>query len=636
VSAMLSPRELIAFSQAARRAATADAGRQAELVTGEDRRLVEAELHGRTDPMHPAPAVRPYRVRSSGLLTLVLTRRRAAYTFDDLRRLAPDTLLPQSDGSFLLREHILVGAGATLSITPHRPLVIKMSSGPEGFVSLVTQGGRLRLNGTAVAPITLESWDESHGRPDRDVTDGRAYVQASGQLIVHHAVFSRLGFWSGRTGGVSVIGSGSALGKDLDPGSPADSGAGTELDRVAGRAGSRAEVLPSGRLPATVQDPDQSFASQITDSTISGDAFGLFITGSSGPVISRTVIRRSLVDGLVLHRNVDSANVSDVRIELSGSDGVVISREVEGTMLTRLAVQQNGGNGIVLAGRPLADGPSASGSSIRAFGNNVVAASRVVGNLGIGVHVIGGTAIRVQGSTVGGGRSGIVVSDGATDVDLDSNKVSGAATNGIQVRESGPVAVTGNVVTGSPTGIHVRNSVVAVTHNSTSGVTLHGITFVGRVSGSVVDANRFAGSGTSAIDVVRVQGHERPTVKPNDLSGWARTVTSDSLLSVLLHPLTVIWIFIAIALIAMSRPRRGLTRLPYRTDPVSDPARSTVISLPPGPELTGPPAEPAFTVGDHWPWPPVTPLTGRGLIDLAGHESRLTPAAPRRRRTVGR
>jgi hypothetical protein len=710
-----SPQQLAATSAQTLRAATADAARQADLVTGEDRWITDALLKVRPDPQHPSAPVPAKRVVSPGLYTLVLTKRRQPYTFDDLRKLAADTLIPQPDGSFLLREHILVAAGATLLISPHKPLVIKMSSGPDGFTSLVTMGGRLRLEGSPAAPITFESWDESRGQTDRKVTDGRAYVRASGQLIVRHTNFTRLGFWSGRTGGLSVVGAGSSEFQQMDAGSPADDGAADPAST--GPSSKQGDVLPTGKLPSIAADPSQSFSTRISDTTISGNAFGLFITGSSGPSILRTVIRKSLVDGLVLHRNVDSASISDVRVENSGQDGVVVSREVEGSVLTRLTVRQNGRDGIVLAGRPLAAGPSASGSSTRAFGNNRLTASDSIDNLRIGIHVIGGTAVRVLGNSVRGGRSGIVVSDGASDIDLDSNQVSDAAGNGIQVRESRQVTLTANSVRDSPTGIHIRNSVSLLRQNSTSGVTLHGITFVGQVAGSVVEANRLAGSGTSSIDVIRVTKNEGPTVKKNELSGWSRTVTGDSLLSALLHPLTVIWIFVALALVAMSRPRRAVSRLPYQAtvpmaepraeflaepipEPVPEPiaapqfpepaprpvtlpvsrrsyreAEAPVFTLPertpapvhlpppvqpapvriqasfaapigqPPPDLGLPPFEPGpppaefaeqlARLGDPAPGSALDP-DADSVINLAIREARLSPALPRRRRSVGR
>jgi hypothetical protein len=559
------PRSSAGTTESRLRAANVESERQADLVAGEDQRVMEALVAGLPNREHPKVR-QAYRTTSSGL-NLVLTKRRAPYTFDDLRQLAPETLVPQAKGSFLLRENIIVGAGATLSISPNQPLKIKMRSGPDGFVSIVAEGGRLRLNGTASAPITIQSWDVSRGRQDTDVTDGRAYLRASGQLVARHATFSRLGFWSGRTGGVSVVGSGSTLGQDLDAGAVIDGKTAGNSPIEAGSG--KTQLLPAGKLPAAAQDPNQSFGTQISDSTMVGNVFGLFLTANSGARIENTVIRKSLVDGLVLHRDVDSASIKNVRVEQSGSDGVVVSRKVEGTVLTQLVVRRNGRDGIVLAGRPLANGPSASGSSTRAFGNNVLTASQSADNVRIGVHVIGGTAVRVQGNSVSGGRSGIVVSDGATDVDIDSNRVAGSTANGIQVRESRKVTVTGNVVRNAQTGIHVRNASGMFRQNSTSGVTLHGITFVGRVVGSVAEQNLLSGSGTSAIDVVRVTDRQVPKLAANDLSGWSRTVTSDSLISVLLHPLTVIWMLVALLLLAMSRPRRATSQLPYRNDPLT-------------------------------------------------------------------
>jgi hypothetical protein len=680
-------------SAAAGTAANAAAERQADLVTDEDQRLTVALVPSQPDPAHPAALVVPYRKKSSN--TLVLTRRRAPYTFDDLRKLGSDMLVSQPGGAYLLREHVIVAAGATLSITPSRPLTLRLSSGPEGFVSLVSLGGRLKLNGTTTAPITVESWDESHGRQDTKLADGRAYVRASGQLQVKHTTFARLGFWSGRTGGVSVVGSG--ISKTVD----ASGLAATPQTKKGGSK--QSDVVPAGQLPDGSQEDAETLNTSISASTMTGNAFGLYITGTSGPRIVDTVIRRSVVDGLVLHRDVDSAQISNVTVDKSGIDGVVVSRDVEGSVLTQLLVEHSGRDGIVLAGSPLADGPSASGSSTRAFGNNVLTTSQSIDNTRIGVHVIGGTAIRVQGNTVRGGRSGIVVSDGATDVSVSSNTVSAAASNGFQVRESGRVTLTGNSVSDSPTGFHLRNAVGTLRDNSTSGVTLHGITFVGDVAGSIADRNRLAGSGTSAIDVVRTASHQGPSVRTNDQSGWSRTVTKDSLVSVLLHPLTLIWLVVAVLLAGMSRPRRGGGALPYSGAPLVRSPNAISMPLPPRPtsspspvELSGeresrvyaipdrrtpdsPTPRPGVTVRrpaaqqqwetapqQQWeapapqqPWEtaarwsdeqqwqtapaprmpvqqPVHGSDGNDVIDLAIREARLNPATPRRRRAVGR
>src|SRR4051794_8738603 len=95
-----------------------DADRQAQLVAREDERLDDVRIVGK-NRMVTYP-LRPYRVRTTGFYTLVLTARRAAYTFDDLRRLAPQTFLAEPDGTFLLREHILIDTGATLALAPQQ------------------------------------------------------------------------------------------------------------------------------------------------------------------------------------------------------------------------------------------------------------------------------------------------------------------------------------------------------------------------------------------------------------------------------------------------------------------------------------------------------------------------------------
>ncbi len=58
-------------------------------------------------------------------------------------------------------------------------------------------------------PFSITSWDESAAAPDTDEEDGRAYVRVrDGILMTSYADFSDLGYWSGRTGGLAVTGSG--------------------------------------------------------------------------------------------------------------------------------------------------------------------------------------------------------------------------------------------------------------------------------------------------------------------------------------------------------------------------------------------------------------------------------------------
>lgn len=536
----------------------ADAERMAQLVLGEDERLIDVRVAGAARQVtYP---LRPYRVRSSGLYTLVLPARRAAYTMDDLRTLAPQTFLLQRDGSYLLREHILVDAGATLALAPTRPTTIKMSSGAAGFVSIVARGGRLRLLGSATAPLTFTSWDETNQRPDTTPTDGRAYILGTGQLVVRHANLSNLGFWSGRTGGLALAGSRSP-----------DAGLDVGSDEIRGELGSstdsrEAEVLPAGELPA-VEDSIDTVVGEVTDTTITNDAFGFFVTGASGVKVKNVTIAGSLVDGLVLHRSVTNAEVEQVLVQRSGADGIVVTRGVEGALLTQVTSAGNGRDGVVITGTPLAKGPSPSGSSTRQFGNNVLTASIARSNARTNVRIVGGTQVRLLGNEIRGGTQGILVAGGADGVSIDANQVADVDGNGIQIRDSSRVEVSGNAIRRARTGVHLADSAATIEDNTVLGADLHAVTLVGTVTGTALTNNALSGQGSSAIDMARLDGGSEPSMKNNDTGGWNRTVTKDGVLSTLKHPLTVTWIIVAILIVIGALRRRrtadGLRR-PYQ------------------------------------------------------------------------
>jgi len=536
------------------------AERQAQLVQGEDERLIDVRVAGASRQVtYP---LRPYRVRSSGLYTLVLPARRAAYTLDDLRTLAPETFLQQRDGTFLLREHILVDSGATLSLAPSKPTTIRMLSGPDGFVSIVARGGKLRLLGSAAAPLTFVSWNETSTQVDADVTDGRAYILAMGQLVVKHSNFKNLGFWSGRTGGLALASSG-------DPSAGLDLGS----DEIKIESGSstdnrQAEVLPSGPLPDS--NSIDTVVGEVTDATISGDAFGFFVTGASGVKLRNVTISDSLVDGLVLHRSVTSAQVEQVLVQGSGADGIVITRGVEGALLTQVTSTGNGRDGVVITGTPLAKGPSPSGSSTRQFGNNVLTASLIRDNARTAVRIVGGTKVRLLGNSLEGGIQGILIAAGATELAVDANRIAKVNGSGIQIRDADKIELSGNSIRDARTGVHATNSEVKIAENTIAGATLHAVTLVGDISGTEVTANVLAGHGSSAIDLARLEGRSEPELGNNDTSGWDRTITKDGMLSTIKHPLTVIWIIVALLIIIgriLVHRRRNAVRKPYLDGP---------------------------------------------------------------------
>lgn len=590
-----------------------DPDAEAALVAAEDRRLVEVRSIANGAQWTGASQWRPYRLETGNTYTLVLVEREAPYSFDDLLELAPQTLVRQPDGSYLLGENIVVEEGATLDLTSDDGLRLNLTSTDDAFVSIVTLGGDLTVAGTAENPTVVSAWDPRTGTVDTDTSDGRAYVRViGGYADLRHATFDHLGFWSGTTGGVSLTGTdlphtapgsqaltegtvpapedatadaatATATGSDpaaADPTSPADSADPADSAATAGTVSSPAvvppatvfgkELLPTGAGAPTLglgaDLSGYSFVSaQIQDVTFSDNAFGLFVMNAEGVVVSGSRIEDSLVDGLVMHRDVTASTVVSTTSTGNAVDGFRLARSTSGIVLERLTSTGNGRNGISIEGTPLADGPSATGTGTAMSGANSVSESTVTGNGRYGIDVVGGTTIEVDANTVTDNPAGIVVSEGATAVTLTDNTVEGADQQGISLRSAGTDAqVTGNTVLGGEIGIYARDAGGTFERNTVDDVTNHAITLVGATGGSVVSDNTVGGRGPSAIDVARTTG---VTVSDNSTDGWDSTKPLSTVLRQIFQPLTVVWLLLALLVLVTAltsiRHRNAGVRHPY-------------------------------------------------------------------------
>lgn len=599
-----------------------DPDAEAALVAAEDRRLVEVRSIANGAQWTGASQWRPYRLETGTTYTLVLVEREAPYSFDDLLELAPQTLVRQPDGSYLLGENIVVEEGATLDLTSDDGLRLNLTSTDDAFVSIVTLGGDLTVVGTAENPTVVSAWDPRTGTVDADTSDGRAYVRViGGYAELRHATFDHLGFWSGTTGGVSLTGTdlphtapGSqdlsagevaapeeptvtdtptgavATGDVASPGTVApetatedsagtgtpdtgaagaDTTAGTPLVAPAAKVFGT-ELLPTGAGAPTLglgaDLSGYSFVSaQIQDVTFSENAFGLFVMNAEGVVVSGSRIEDSLVDGLVMHRDVTASTVVATTSTGNAVDGFRLARSTSGIVLDRLTSTANGRNGISIEGTPLADGPSATGTGTQMSGANSVSESTVAGNGRYGIDVVGGTTIEVDANTVTDNPTGIVVSEGATAVELTDNTVEGADQQGISLRSAGTDAVvSGNTVLGGEIGIYARDAGGTFERNTVDDVTSHAITLVGTTGGSEVSDNTVGGRGPSAIDVARTTG---VAVTDNSTEDWDSTKPLSTVLRQIFQPLTVVWLLLALLVLVTAltslRHRNAGVRHPY-------------------------------------------------------------------------
>jgi parallel beta-helix repeat protein len=542
---------------------------ESKLVAAEDARLIRVSALSDTAARLGVAQDGPFRLAVGTTPTLVLVARPAAYTINELTSIAPRTVSKMADGSYLITENIVVQQGATLQIASKVGITVHLASGSKGFVSLVANGGTLVIQGSTEAPVKIDSWDTVTGKEDEATADGRAYVRVyGGRAQFVNVEFTKLGFWSGLTGGVALTGT-----KLLDDPTAGSSGI-TDPNASAGQTSSQAPKALSGdMLPADGglstlsidgSTDDYGYATGLVQGvTFRGDAYGFFVSSSDRVEIRDSVIEDSLVDGLVLHRDVSNSNVESTIARNNAQNGFRLARATSSVTFQRLQAIDNGRDGISLEGGPLADGPSATGIPTTVYGNNEVTGSTSTGNARYGIEVVGGTNIVIAGNTVSHNVMGIVVSKATTGISIKSNEVTDSQKQGIAIKDSAlDASVVDNKVSNTSIGIYARDAGGNFEGNTITGVSNHGISLLGTTGNSTIVNNKISGIGPSPIDVVRTTNS---AVRGNDVSSWQGTKPLLVVLRSILQPLTILWILIALAVIVslLFVRRRATIRDPF-------------------------------------------------------------------------
>ena len=525
---------------------------ESKLVAAENARLIRVRALSDTATRLDVAQSKPYRLAVGTTPTLVLVARDAAYTIDELTSVAPRSVTKLSDGSYLVTENIVVQQGATLQFASKSGLTVHLASGSKGFVSIVADGGTLVVRGSTEAPVTVDSWDSVTGKEDDLTADGRAYLRVyGGRAQFINAEFTKLGFWSGLTGGVALTGTKLLDDPSAGGNGSTDSGATVGTDSQAPKALS-GDLLPAdGGLTTLSVDgstDDYGYATGLIQGvTFKGDAYGFFVSSSDRVEIRDSVIEDSLVDGLVLHRDVSNSNVESTIARNNAQNGFRLARATSSVTFQRLQAIDNGRDGISLEGGPLAEGPSATGIPTTVYGNNEVTASTSTGNGRYGIEVVGGTNIVIAGNTVSHNVMGIVVSKATTGIAITNNEVTDSQKQGIVLKDSALDAkVTDNKVTNTAIGIYARDAGGNFQDNRISAVTNHGISLLGSTGNSTIVGNTISGIGPSAIDVGRTTNS---AVRSNDVSGWHGTKPLLVVVHSILQPLTILWVVIGLAVI---------------------------------------------------------------------------------------
>ncbi|MWK34894.1 right-handed parallel beta-helix repeat-containing protein [Actinomadura sp. J1-007] len=554
----------------------ADAKRQATLVDQEDQRIMQTRSVLAAILMIGGAATatwkRPQIFGSAQGKTLVLPAVNSgkSYTVADLQRYGGKYFQRQADGSYVLGIHVFLADGAKLLLQNPSggPFTLRMGSVPGAFSSIVSFGGSIQISGTQRSPAQITSWNPQSRQPDTQVADGRAYIRAvGGDFKMKYAKVSNLGFWSGRTGGIALTGTdrpASAvkhLNKDQRHANKkqrvernkngGSGGGGGPGDIETEKPGGTATHVPAADL----------VTGAIDNSTISGDAFGLFVSGSNQTQVTNNRIENSLVNGLVMHRFAKNANISNTTVTGSAGDGFVLSRATEKVRVTNCTAERNGHNGFTVNGQALAVGPSASGESLESFGDSSINNSVAKDNGHYGIELMGGDKLSVQNSKVIGGDMGIVVRSGATAVQISGNQLTGQVRQGIALRDGvEDASVAGNTISGPHTGVYMRNASGKLVGNVVRGATSHGISLIGSAGGSEVRNNTLSGRGTSAVSSSRAHGEV--TKEDNDTDHWTDTASLWMKAQRYMTPLNMIWAAVLLMVaFSMFRARNGGLRI---------------------------------------------------------------------------
>ncbi|MFI8632456.1 right-handed parallel beta-helix repeat-containing protein [Microbacterium sp. NPDC077663] len=421
---------------------------------------------------------------------VVLSARAEPYGIADLvdRR----ALRLSAKNTYDLTKSVIVRSGATLRIDAPGT-TIRFLSHTVGYTELVGWGGNITLNGAEKKPLVITSWDSAADAPDGDLSDGRGYLMVrNGVLEASHTDFSDLGFWSGRTGGVSV----------------------------------------------TATDPGLAKA-VLTDTTHRRLAFGLYLSEVADSTVTGVTVEAPVVSGINVTGASRGVRIQDAVLTGTGGDGIVVNRGASRVAIVDTTVSHSDGVGVRIAGGPRATGPNAGGATTYVMADFLLEGVTALDNRTGGVLIDGGNGVTVEDLTTNGVAGGLRIIGPAHTVEVtDSTLVS---TGGIPLRVEGDVGdatVTTSRMKGPATGVELRGARVELRGNTITVGEGQGVS-VSDDAHIVLSANRIRGLGETPV---RAEDGASVTQRFVDTAAWSYRPAL--LLWLDHHPMGWLWLLV--------------------------------------------------------------------------------------------
>jgi hypothetical protein len=477
--------------------------------------------------------------------TLVLGARTAPYTLESLLSTGAATRVSRS--VVVVTEPVAVRRGARLDL--HAPgTSLRLTSTPEGYTSLVSWGGSISLSGDAGTPLVVEGWDTDTDQPDVTTEDGRAYVRVKdGSLDVAHVRLRHLGYWSGRTGGLSLTGS-------------------SETTAVA----------------------------DVVDATIGDLHIGFYVSGAEKVRMRRSTIVDPQRHGLELTNRSEDVKVDRVTVRSAGEDGVSVSNGTSHVTLKRVTLTGAAGYGLDVDGSPLAQGPNSAGYGIGNYAGLDLLDSKVLGNAAGAVRVHSLDHVVVADSLVRGARSGLVLDGPAKGVEISDSALTGDDGAGLVLTDDiRSATVSGTTVAGTEIGVEVDDSQVELDTNTITVGTGHGVRVSGSDARASLSGNTINGRGSGAV-----QGRDGATVHQEGATAGKWVYRPAALMWAERHSAVMPFLLVLVVpmvgvvfILRRRRQQRELRRLLEETLVARGRSAISTYVVPRPPEA--PPAEPA-------------------------------------------
>jgi len=461
----------------------------------------------------------PFRVihSTTGSSNIVLPERPLRYTIAELIIRFPESFEQLGRSTFLLKEHVIVGTGATLNITDLDGLYLLSSA--DHLTSITGQEAEIHFGNTTDQPLQIQSW-QAVGEPSTEPV--RAYIALrGGTMTAHNTVFSYLGFNPDMFSGVAWMG-----------------------------------YLPE----PTLQEPTMRVTGDITGSQFHHNYHGAYTWEASNMTWRDNLFAENTRSGL---------NVSDFSIGFvvdtntaqdNGSHGFLLSRGSLSHTISNNQALRNGGNGIMLDdGQRFEEGDTRYDRTAPST-QNTVTNNTMIDNVD-GIVLEGSSENTIQYNLVSGlHRYGIRLNSSSNGNLVELNRIDGVERHNVYVYEnSNGNRVLNNNLTGGRSGLAIDTSDdTQFESNLIRNVRGSAIILQNDITEATIDNNWLHGAGN---DVVRLENNNNfdpeTVIAGNNTNEWKFAPPA-----ILAYPTLFTWLFIVgipifMKLIVVIRHRLG-------------------------------------------------------------------------------